>query len=67
MLDESLVLPHFPDGHPGLCRRVMTGQLADADATAADIEAFWAGIGPWAVARGIDVGSRLKWPWDTEG
>ena len=57
---ESLSLPDRPQGYDGLCRLVMSGQLADSDRVGAAADAFWDGIEAWAKGRGLEIHTRLE-------
>lgn len=63
MLSDALEMGDLPAGYKELAQHVMQGNLADADATVADIEALWAGLEPWLTAHGVDVTHRTQWPW----
>ena len=62
MLEESLQLQDCPDGYAELCGMVMAGQLSVPAQVAAALERCWAGIGPWAIANGIELDEHNRWP-----
>jgi kanamycin nucleotidyltransferase len=53
VLSESLTLTDLPDSYATLCRQVMTGDLADSNRTAHNLEALWTGLASWLPRHGI--------------
>jgi kanamycin nucleotidyltransferase len=61
-LAESMQLRGRPDWYDELCRLVMSGELADSKRVALTIERHWRGVIEWIDSEGLDMSSRLKWP-----
>jgi kanamycin nucleotidyltransferase len=60
MLDDSLLLPHLPEGYPALCRLVISGRLDDPQEILARVDAYWAGVEAWAAQRGVVIETSLE-------
>jgi kanamycin nucleotidyltransferase len=59
LFQESLTLPDRPGGYDGLCRMVMSGELADPTRIAQTSETFWRGIETWAEAHDLRIEQEL--------
>ena len=55
IFSESLELPDQPMNFSELCRKVMVGDLSDAESIFQAIEAFWNGVEAWAYEHGITI------------